>query len=141
MKEEFYMMRKVLVGGVFNIVHPGHNLFLKKAKELGDYLVVVIANDRTATRTKKYAVHSQEERKRNIEKLGVADKVVIGDERDFMKVVREEKPDVIALGHDQRMKEDELKWMLAQSGIKCSIVRIREKLKGYKTSKIIKNKK
>jgi len=134
-------MKKVLVGGVFNIAHDGHAFFLKKAKELGDYLIVVIAHDETAQRTKKYKIASQEERKKNVEKLRIADKVVIGDERDFMKVVREEKPDVIALGHDQQMKEDELKWMLAQGGIRCSIVRIREKLKGYKTSKIIKNKK
>jgi FAD synthetase len=134
------MKKKVLAGGVFSIVHSGHVFFLKKAKELGDYLVVVIAHDKTAAKTKKYSVAGQEERRQNIERLGIADKVVIGDERDFMKVVRDEKPDVIALGHDQKMKEDELKWMLAQSGIKCVIVRIRQKLKGYKTSKIIKNK-
>jgi FAD synthetase len=135
------MKRKVLVGGVFNVVHPGHVFFLKKAKQLGDYLIVVIANDKTAARTKKYEVNDQETRKRNIEKLGIADKVVIGNESDFMKVVREERPDVIALGYDQKMDEKELKWMLAGSKISCEVVRIKDRLEGYKTSKIIKNKK
>jgi FAD synthetase len=137
------MAKKVLVGGVFNIVHLGHVFFLKKAKDMGDYLIVVIANDKTARRTKRYAVHSQNERKKNIEKLGIADKVLIGDESDFMKVVRKEKPDIIVLGHDQKMSEAELREMLAQSGIrrKIAITRIRENLKGYKTSEIIKTMK
>jgi FAD synthetase len=132
---------KVLAGGVFNIVHPGHILFLKKAKALGDYLVVVIANDKTANRTKAYHVTNQEERKRNIERLGVADKVVIGDERDFMKVVRDEKPQIIALGYDQRADERKLAALLAEEGITCKITRIMENLGDYKTSDIIKNKK
>ncbi len=133
-------MKKVLVGGVFNIVHPGHEFFLKKAKALGDYLIVVIAHDKTAKKTKSYAILGQKERKRNVEKLGIADKVVTGDERDFMKVVREEKPDIIVLGYDQEMTERELKRLLDENGIACVIKRIREKLEGYKTSRIIKNK-
>jgi len=133
--------KKVLAGGVFNIVHKGHELFLKKAKGLGDYLIVVIANDKTAARTKKYKIAPQEERRRNVEKLRIADKVVIGDERDFLKVVREERPDIIALGYDQRTDEKRLADLMREEGIKCEITRIREKLEGYRTSKIIKNNK
>lgn len=131
-------MKKVLVGGVFSILHKGHEFFLKKAKEFGDYLIVVIASNRTACLTKKYPVVDQGTRKKNLEKLGIADKVVIGDEVDFMKVVRREKPDVIVLGHDQKMSEKELRKMLAKEGLDCGIIRVKEKLKGYKTSKIIK---
>jgi cytidyltransferase-like protein len=132
---------KVLAGGVFNIFHPGHVFFLQKAKALGDCLVVVIASDRTAHRTKKYELAPQETRKANVERLGIADKVVIGDESDFMKVVRDERPDIIALGHDQKADEKALAKLLAEEGIACEIVRIREKLGDYKTSNIIKNKK
>lgn len=131
-------MKKVLVGGVFNLVHKGHELFLKKAKEFGDYLIVVIANNRTACLTKKYPIVDQKIRKINIEKLQIADKVVIGDEADFMKTVKREKPNVIVLGHDQKISEKELKKMLTKEGIDCEIVRVKEKLKGYKTSRIIK---
>jgi cytidyltransferase-like protein len=132
-------MKKVLVGGVFNLIHPGHEFFLKKAKGFGDYLIVVVASNRTACLTKKYPVLDEKARKENLEKLGIADKVVIGDEADFMKVVREEKPDVIVLGHDQKMSEKELGKMLTKEGIDCEVIRIKEKLKGYKTSKIYKN--
>ena len=131
-------MKKVLVGGVFNLVHSGHEFFLKKAKEFGDYLIVVIANNRTAFLTKKYPVVDQRIRKKNLEAIGIADKVVIGDEVDFMKIVRKEKPDVIVLGHDQKMSEKELRKMLIKSGIDCEVIRIKEVLKGYKTSEIIK---
>ena len=131
-------MKKVLVGGVFNLIHKGHVFFLKKAKKFGDYLTVVVANNRTACLTKKYPVVDQKIRKINIEKLKIADKVVVGDEADFMKTVIKEKPDVIVLGHDQRISEKELKKMLIKEGMDCEVVRIKEKLKGYKTSKIIK---
>ena len=131
-------MKKVLIGGVFNLIHKGHIFFLKKAKKFGDYLTVVVANNRTACLTKKYPVVDQKIRKINIEKLKIADKVVVGDEADFMKTVIKEKPDVIVLGHDQRISEKELKKMLIKEGMDCEVVRIKEKLKGYKTSKIIK---
>jgi cytidyltransferase-like protein len=134
------MTKKVLVGGVFNIIHDGHVFFLKKAKALGGYLIVVVAHDRTAHKTKRYKVLDQKTRKQNIEKLGIANKVVIGDAKDFMKVVRREKPDIIVLGYDQKMGEKELRRMLAGSRIECKIKRIKESLKGYKTSKIMKNK-
>ncbi len=132
------MVKKILVGGVFNLIHKGHIFFLKKAKEFGDYLIVVIASNRTACLTKKYPVIDQRIRKKNLEALGIADKVVVGGEMDFMNVVRKERPNVIVLGHDQKMSEKELKKILIKEGIDCEIMRIKEKLKGYKTSKIIK---
>lgn len=131
-------MKKVLVGGVFNIIHKGHELFLKKAKEYGDYLIVVVANNRTAYLTKKYPIVDQRTRKKNIEKLGIADKVAIGDEKDFMNVVRREKPNVIVLGYDQKISEKELNKMLRKEGMDCEIVRVKDELKGYKTSRIMK---
>ncbi len=133
-------MKKVLVGGVFNLIHKGHEFFLRKSKEYGDYLIVVVASNRTAYLTKKYPILDQRTRKKNLEATGIADKVVIGDEIDFMKVVRREKPNVIVLGHDQKMSEKELGVMLTREGIDCEVVRIKEVLKGYRTSKLIKKK-
>ena len=43
----------VLAGGVFDIIHPGHINTLNAAKKLGDFLVVVIATDKTAVKMKK----------------------------------------------------------------------------------------
>lgn len=96
-------MVKVLAGGCFNRLHEGHVYFLMKAKALGDELVVVVAND--SHNRKRYAVRAGI-RKENVEKLGIADRVVIGDPDGFVGVVLRERPDIIALGHDQSLPKD-----------------------------------
>ena len=78
-------MARVLCGGRFNFPHRGHEYFLKEAKACGDYLIVVIAHD--AHNLKKNEKKKMEERKGFVEKFGIADKVVIGDQKNFFKVV------------------------------------------------------
>jgi len=127
-------MKKVLAGGTFNIIHPGHIFFLEKAKELGDYLVVVVANDKTVLRNKGFLSMHAAGRKKVLESLRIVDKAVIGDEKDFMKVVRKERPGIIALGYDQKLDGD-LKKQIESLGIKT--VRIKSRLMGYKTENIL----
>ena len=91
-------MRVVLTGGKFNRIHKGHLWFLKNAKNLGDKLVVVLANDKNNKRP--YAMPAKQ-RKKQLEELGIADKVVVGDEKDFYRIIKKTKPSVIALGYDQ----------------------------------------
>lgn len=123
-------MKKVLAGGTFNMLHPGHIWFLKKAKSLGDFLIVVVANDKTVLK-KKTLLRPQGKRKKALEKLGIADNVVIGDERDFLKVVREERPGIIALGYDQKFESEKLK------PFGCRVVRI-PRFGSYSTKGMIK---
>ncbi len=130
--------KKVLAGGAFNILHPGHLYFLNEARKLGDKLIVVIASDNTVLRNKKRLLSTARDRAERIGVLSFIDKVVTGDDDDMMKVVREEKPDVIAIGYDQ--DETSIKRMLDGAGIECGIVRI-EKLKGYSTKKITEGEK
>jgi FAD synthetase len=131
-------MRKVLVGGAFNIVHPGHIMFLSSAKRLGDYLVVVVASDSTVRRNKGYLAMKAEHRRKVVESLRMVDKAVIGHESDLLQVVRKERPDIIALGYDQTGQK-QLALSLEKLGIRCRIVRIRQRLAGVKTAKIIKS--
>lgn len=93
---------KVLAGGCFNALHPGHVYFLKEAKKLGDILVVVLTND--ANNKKPYAVPS-EKRKASLQNIGIVDKIVVGMAEDFSAVVKNERPDIIALGYDQQLME------------------------------------
>ena len=93
---------KILAGGCFNKIHKGHVYFLSKAKAMGDYLVVVLAHDKN--NKKAYAI-STIKRKKNLGKLKIADKIVIGHTKDFSRVVKKEKPGVIALGYDQKLPE------------------------------------
>ena len=117
------------------MVHPGHLLFLEKAKKLGDCLVVVVANDKTVLREKGFLLMKAEARKKILESLKMVDRAVIGDERDFLKVVRRERPDIIALGYDQELGS--LQRQVEKLGIKT--VRIRSRLEGYKTEKILRS--
>ncbi|MFA4820272.1 MAG: adenylyltransferase/cytidyltransferase family protein [Candidatus Aenigmatarchaeota archaeon] len=94
-------MKIILTGGKFNKIHPGHVWLLKNAKKLG-YLVVVLANDKH--NKKPYAVNSRK-RKAALEKLGIADKIIIGSPKSFVLVLKKYKPNVIVLGYDQKLPE------------------------------------
>jgi len=124
-------MKKVLVGGVFNIIHPGHVWFLKKAKSYGSYLIVVVAHDETAK--KKYLLFPATERKKVLESLKFVDKVVIGDKNDMFSIVKKEKPDVIVLGYDQNIDKKKISSM----DKKIRIIKIKKKFGDYGTRKLI----
>ena len=135
-------MKKILVGGRFNILHPGHIDFLEKAKSLGDYLIVVIARDSTVMKNKNMLLFPEVDRKKMVESIRFVDKVVvgfeIGREEDYFDIVEKEKPDIIALGPDQRIKENMLRKMIKESGMDCEVIRIKKKFRNYSTTGILK---
>jgi len=96
----------VLAGGVFDIIHPGHINTLNAARKLGNFLVVVIATDKTAIKMKKREpLHSAELRQELVSSLTMVDLCIIGDEDDIFKTVDLVKPQIIALGYDQTHQE------------------------------------
>src|SRR5262245_39293657 len=72
----------VLVGGVFDLIHPGHIHTLKAAKGQGDVLVVVVARQSTAQKIKKdrKIYHDESLRKELVSSLNFVDLVLIGRE-------------------------------------------------------------
>ncbi len=121
----------VLVGGTFNIIHPGHVWFLKRARALGDRLVVVVAHDRTVRAARKRLVFPARHRAAMVASLEFVDKVIIGYwPPDLEKMIRNVKPNIIALGYDQNLKIDKI-----DPSIK--IVRIK-KFSDYSTKEILK---
>jgi len=94
--------KKIIAGGCFNSIHPGHIYFLKEAKKLGDELIVVLTNDRN--NKKPYAI-SAKKRKKTLKYLNIADKILIGDSKDKTKIIKKVKPSVIALGYDQKLPD------------------------------------
>jgi FAD synthetase len=96
----------VLVGGVFDLLHAGHLFFLKKAKELGDILIVVAGRDEHIRKKGREPLHSLEERVEILNNLKMVDLAIPGakkikDEKDYMDTITLVKPDIIALGYDQ----------------------------------------
>jgi len=129
-------MKKILVTGTFDIVHPGHLNFFRQAKKKGDYLMVVIARDRTVRQIKGHQpLHTEKQRLTQLRKLGIADRVVLGLFGDKLKIVQRLKPDVICLGYDQRVFIRHLKKKLAKRGLRPTIIRLKAfKPHKYKSS-------
>ncbi|AOV94727.1 hypothetical protein AQV86_02265 [Nanohaloarchaea archaeon SG9] len=103
-------MVKVMAQGTFDILHPGHLHYLKKSKELGDELVVVIARD-SRVKEKKGPYFDEEERKKMVEALDPVDEAVLGSKGDIYSTVREIDPEIITLGYDQNHDEEKVKKM------------------------------
>ncbi|MBW2995922.1 adenylyltransferase/cytidyltransferase family protein [Candidatus Woesearchaeota archaeon] len=91
---------KVMVFGTFDILHKGHLSYFKQARKYGDFLIAVIARDKTVKKLRGRLPRNNE-KKRVKEVNKYADKAVLGYVYDKMKVVKKYKPDVICLGYDQ----------------------------------------
>ncbi|VUT25684.1 MAG: FAD synthase [Candidatus Methanolliviera sp. GoM_asphalt] len=120
-------MVKVLATGTFDVLHPGHLLYLEEAKALGDELYVIVARERNIKHKPKPII-SEEQRLKMISSLKVVDKAILGSEGDIFERLYEIKPDIIALGHDQYFDERVLEGELKKRGIKADVVRIKKSL-------------
>jgi FAD synthetase len=119
----------VLASGVFDLLHLGHVRFLEDAKKEGGKnakLVVIIARDSTVEKTKgRKPIMSEDQRCALVESLRVVDEAVLGFEKfDIGEVIREIKPDVIALGYDQTEMEAQVRAFLGEHHLPIRVVRI-----------------
>ena len=111
-------MVRVMAVGVFGLLHAGHLHYVEQAKSLGDELIVVVAHDDTVRKQKHEPVTNQELRRRMVLGLKPVDDAIIGNPPtvpifDILEVV---KPDVIALGYDQKHSRDSIKNGLQENG-------------------------
>lgn len=73
-------MKKVITYGTFDLFHQGHYNLLKRAKELGDYLIVGVTTEHfDEARGKVNVIDSVLERVENVRKTGLADEIIIED--------------------------------------------------------------
>jgi len=116
------MSKRVVCAGTFDYLHQGHIDFLTQAKALGDELVVIVARDETVKRIKGFLpTHNEDLRKSRVRDTGIPDKAVLGNlEKDIFHILEELKPDIIALGYDQRVSE---KHVLERCP-ECKVVRL-----------------
>ncbi len=103
-------MRKVITYGTFDMLHYGHINLLRRAKELGDYLVVALSTDEFNKGKGKTCYFSYEQRKLLLESIRYVD-LVIPEENWEQKIndVNEFKIDVFCMGDDWEGKFDFLK--------------------------------
>ena len=121
--------RIVLASGAFDLVHYGHIRFLEEAKKAGgenSYLVVVVARDRTVERLKgRRPVIPEDQRRAVVESLKPVDEAILGfEDLSFEDTIKSIKPNIIAVGHDQKKIEEEARKVVAKMGVEVRIVRI-----------------
>ncbi|CAH0155276.1 MULTISPECIES: glycerol-3-phosphate cytidylyltransferase [Bacillaceae] len=102
-------MKKVITYGTFDLLHWGHINLLKRAKDLGDYLIVAISTDEFNALKDKKAYHSFENRKMILESIRYVDEVIPEDnwEQKREDIVRE-GVDIFVMGDDWKGQFDEL---------------------------------
>jgi FAD synthetase len=131
-------LKVVLVGGVFDLIHPGHIHTLKAAKAEGDVLVVVVARQSTAQKIKKYRkiYHDEKLRKDLVTSLNFVDLAVIGKEGTLYDTVEYVKPNVIALGYDQAHSEKDIAENCKKRNLNVQVIRLSTPIPGSKSSKM-----
>lgn len=72
-------MKRIITYGTFDILHAGHINLLRRAKELGDYLIVGISTDKFNEMKGKQAYYSFEQRKAILEAVKYVDEVIPED--------------------------------------------------------------
>ena len=122
-------MKKVITYGTFDIFHPGHLRILRRAKELGDYLIVGISSDEFNEKKGKKAYYTYEERAEIVASLGMVDEV-IKEENWEQKVsdIKNKNVDIFVMGDDWEGNFDYLKEH-------CEVVYLK-RTEGISTTKI-----
>jgi len=94
-------MKRILTYGTYDLLHYGHIRLLKRAKALGDYLIVALSTDEFNETKGKKAYHSYEERKEMLEAIRYVD-LVIPEDNWEQKINDVEKyhADVVVMGSD-----------------------------------------
>ena len=118
-------MTRVVATGTFDLLHPGHVLYLERSRALGDELVVIVARD-VNVRHKPKPILPETQRQRMVQSLKAVDKAVLGEEQDIFKTIEQLKPDIITLGYDQHFDPGRLEAELSRRDLHPRIVRIEE---------------
>jgi cytidyltransferase-like protein len=134
-------IKVVFMGGVFDLLHPGHIHTLKSAKSYGDVLVVVVATTSTALKLKKNRniYHDETHRRELVASLSFVDLSIIGKEGTLYDTVSFVRPDIIALGYDQAHNEKEIQKNCLERDIKLDVIRLSSPIPEIKSTLIKKS--
>ena len=113
-------MKTVITYGTYDLLHQGHINLLKRAKELGDYLIVGVTNDNFDRDRGKLNVRNNVlERVEAVKATGYADKIIIEDYvGQKIDDIQKYDVDIFAIGSDWEGKLDYLnefcRWFICQ---------------------------
>lgn len=125
-------MKKVITYGTFDLFHVGHLNLLKRAKELGDYLVVAVSSDKFNMSKGKKSYHSVEDRVNILKSIKYVDEVIVEESWEQKIIdIQDNNIDVFVMGDDWEGKFDFLKEY-------CEVVYL-PRTQGISTTKIKKD--
>ena len=122
-------MRRVITYGTYDLLHYGHIELLRRAREMGDYLIVALSTDEFNQIKNKKSYYDYEQRKMMLESIRYVDLVIPEDGWGQKETdVDRYDVDVFVMGHDWEGKFDFLK-------DKCEVVYLK-RTEGISTTKI-----
>lgn len=100
-------MKKVCISGYFDPLHVGHLEYINRAKELGDYLVVIVNNNSQCKLKKGKFFMDEKDRVEIVKNLKSVDEVFLSIDKDktVSKSLEKLKPSVFANGGDRKNYE------------------------------------
>ncbi len=121
----------VFTNGCFDILHAGHVRYLKKAKKLGDILIVGLNSDKSVSKIKPGRPVNRENRRAEVlEALYMVDYIAIFDEKTPYNLIKSLRPEVLVKGGDWE-KGDIIGSDIAKETYSLPYI------KGHSTTKII----
>ncbi len=129
----------VIVGGCFDLLHPGHVIFLEKAKAKGDFLIVLLESDESVRRKKGKGrpILSQADRAKVLSALKAVDLVItipVLEDLGYDELIKQIQPDIIATSsQDPGIKHKKRQAQMIGAKLIC----VTAKIEGYSTSNII----
>lgn len=119
---------KVMATGTFDILHPGHGIYLEESKKLGgedSELYVVVARDVTVKKRKRVPIVGEQQRLELVKMLKPVTDAYLGDANgDVFKIVHEINPDIITVGADQNHDIDKLQQAIDKRGLKAKVIKL-----------------
>ena len=102
LKNQFKDKKIIFTNGCFDILHSGHIHLLKKAKALGDILIVGVNSDQSVSKLKgqKRPINKINERLILLESLEFTDILIEFKEETPIKIIKKIRPDLIVKGSD-----------------------------------------
>ena len=122
-------MKRVITYGTYDLLHYGHIELLRRAREMGDYLIVALSSDEFNRIKNKKSYYNYEQRKMMLESIRYVD-LVIPEEGWGQKETDVDRYDIdtFVMGHDWEGEFDFLK-------DKCEVIYLR-RTEGISTTKV-----